>query len=54
MERKYISPELKIISFSESADVIQTSGELPLATLDGVEETFVSYGTTDFSIFANN
>ena len=52
MINKYTKPEFKVISFSETADIIQTSGEVaPIATLDGVEETLASYGTKDFSIF---
>lgn len=53
MINKYIKPEIKIISFSDCADVIQTSGmsEVPKYTIGGVEETLANYGTNGFSIF---
>ena len=51
MIKTYTKPELKVIAVSDSADIIQTSGEAPLATLNGVDETLVSYGATDFDIF---
>ncbi len=54
MNKKYSAPEFKVISFSENADIIQTSGEVaPLSTLSGVEETLANYGTKDFNIFSN-
>lgn len=56
MIKTYIKPEVKVISFTESADIIQTSGitdeTAPIATLAGYDE-LTSYGAEDFSIFNN-
>ena len=56
MIKSYTKPEVNVISFTESADIIQTSGvtdeTAPIATLAGYDE-LTNYGAKDFSIFNN-
>lgn len=49
--KNYNTPEIKVIRFEKTEDVIQASGG-PAEFINGI--VAASYGAQDFSIFANN
>ncbi len=54
MLKKYTSPEIRVIALNEAEDVIQTSGEMPIATIAGVDQPLEVYNSNDFSMYSNN